>query len=260
MKITWYGTASILLQTNKTSILFDPYMKALPKNFESQSCTQERRRVFMAQKTVFITHGHFDHLGSIKELYANTDGKIYLTKTPYQTLKRKNFPLNLMQKISVGEEIEVGDCKVRAVQGKHVKFIKKDLAIGFFKPKRFKVFWRGLQRTIDYLKYPEKGETLMYEVRVEGKLIQIMGSADLQEGVEYATGADLLILPHQGRKDMDEHNAKIVERLRPKSVLLDHYDNSFPPYSADVPVDNFCMETSKTVPTKKLVEGQTIEI
>ncbi len=260
MKITWYGTASILIETEKTSILFDPYMKALPKNYELKELTENRRNAFIAQKTVFITHGHFDHLSSIKELYKDKDCKIYLTSAPYKTLKKQKFPISKLQQISIGQTIKLDGVKVLALQGKHIRFIKKDLAIGFIKPKRFKVFWRGLKRTIDYLKYPEKNQTLFYELYIEGRLVQIMGSADLDENISYSTGADILILPHQGRKDIDEHNKKIAQQLKPKRILLDHYDNAFPPYSADIPVDKFCEKISKTIPTEKLIEGRTIEI
>ncbi len=260
MKITWYGTASILLEVGDTSVMFDPYLKDLPKDYEPIELLENRKRAFLQQKTVFITHGHFDHLSSINELYNDKDCKIYLTKTPYRTLKREGFPTQKLQEISAGQEICLGDVKVRAIQGKHIEFIKKDLAKGFITPHPPKVFCRGLARTIDYLKYPESGEILFYEIEAEGKRLQIMGSADLAEGVKYPTGADLLILPHQGRKDIDEHNKKIVERLMPKRIVLDHYDDAFPPYSALIPVDDFCAEISKTIPTQKLVEGQTIEL
>ncbi len=183
-----------------------------------------------------------------------------MTKTPYKTLKRQGVDESRLQKISVGEEISVGDIRVRALQGKHVEFIKRDLAKGFITPHPPKVFWRGLCRTVDYLKYPEKGEIIFYEIFAEGKLIQIMGSADLNKNEAYRRGADLLILPHQGRKDIDEHNKRIVGQLQPKRVLLDHYDDAFPPYSAQIPVKDFCLEMSKTIPTEWLIEGQTIEL
>lgn len=87
-----------------------------------------------------------------------------------------------------------------------------------------------------------------------------MGSADLDDSVDYPINADALILAHQGRSDIDEHNQRIVNILKPKRVLLDHYDNSFPPISSNVEVDEFCHIMSKTIPTEKLIEGKTITI
>ena len=90
-----------------------------------------------------------------------------------------------------------------------------------------------------YVKIPENGEILFYEVLCGGKRIQIMGSLNLADDVEYPTGADQLILPFQGRSDLAQYGLKIVQRLKPKEVLLDHYDDTFPPISADIDTTGF---------------------
>ncbi len=260
MKITWFGTASVLIESQETSILFDPYLKDLPKNYEQEYLLEQRKNAFLSQKNVLITHGHFDHISSLKELYSQIPCKIYLTKTPYKSLSSKRFPKNKLCQIQAGDQLDFSGVTVRALQGKHIKFVKKELFLGFFTKKSIKYFWRGLRLTFDYFKYPQKKEILFYEIEAEGKLIQVMGSAELMDNEVYHTGADLLILPHQGIKNIDGHNAKIVERLKPKRVVLDHYDDAFPPYSAQIPVDDFCQNMSKTIPTEKLIEGKTIEI
>ncbi len=258
MKITWYGTASVVLQIGGVTLAFDPFLKDLPKKLKNKELDEGRRLALEGQKTVFITHGHFDHLASVKPLYSQAPCNIYLTKTPYKTLKRLNFPEDSLKEISVGDEVSFGSVRVRAVPGKHVEYIKKEVAASIFK--NLKYLHRSIRLGIDYFRYPDNGEIVMFEVEGEGKLVQIMGSAGLRECFYYKTGADLLILPHQGRSDIDEHNKRIVQRLNPKRILLDHYDNSFPPFSADVPVEDFCLRMSDSIPTQRLIEGQTIEI
>ncbi len=257
MKITWYGTASILIETEQAALMFDPYMKDLPEGKESADTTNARESAFRAQKTVLITHGHLDHLKSIYPLYKDLPCRVYLTKTPYKTLKRRRFPLEKMQQIEAGETLTFGDITVRALQGKHVQFIGKDFWEGF-KNGDIRQLPRALRLGVDYFRYPERGEILVYEIEAEGKTIQLMGSAGLCEGIEYRTGADLLILPHQGRSDIDEHNERIVRALQPKRILLDHYDDSFPPYSKDVPLEAFCEKIGKDIPIDKFIEGQTV--
>ncbi len=68
MKITWYGTASIILQSGQTTLAFDPYLKQLPKDYEPKELFENRAKALSAQKNVFITHGHFDHLSIVKAL------------------------------------------------------------------------------------------------------------------------------------------------------------------------------------------------
>ncbi len=258
MKITWYGTASVILETENTSLVFDPYLKDVPRKKESKEIKENRRQVFSTQKNVLITHGHFDHLASVKSIYQDKDCKVYLTKTPFMTLKKRKFPSDKLQEIHAGDTLFFGDISVRVLAGKHVQFISYDVIKSFFK--RIIYLPRAIRLGIDFFKYPENNETLVYEVFVEDKVIQIMGSAGLRDDVDYTCGADVLILPHQGRHDIDNYNRLIVERLKPKRVLLDHYDDSFPPFSRDINVDNFCDTMSKTVQTEKLKEGQLVEV
>ena len=259
MKITWYGTASILLETENSSILFDPFLKFLPKDYEPKFMLENRLSAFKKQQNIFITHGHFDHLASIKEIYNSLPCSIYLTKAPFNTLAKQKFDTSKLKLIEMNDCVNVGDFSVTALHGKHVKFTNGQVAKSTFEG-MFSSLKRKLEIVKNYLKYPEKSQTVFYEIKCQNKLIQIMGSADLQKGVNYTVGADLLILPHQGRSDIDEHNKKIVERLKPKRVLLDHYDDAFPPYSKNIPTENFCLSLSKTIPTSPLIEGETIEI
>ncbi len=261
MTITWYGTASILITADDESIIFDPYLKRLLKCQETPEQFNQRLNAFQGQKNVFITHGHFDHLGSITQIYKNVGCKIFLTKSPYKRLIKEGINREKLTLISANKEIILSDTfKIRTFPGKHVKLKTSDMIKQTFSLRHLSHPLRKLALSIDYCKYHENGEILFYEIIAEGKRIQIMGSANLSDNVDYPKNADLLILPHQGRSDIDEQNKKIIERLMPKRVLIDHYDDSFPPYSADVFVDDFCAETSKTVPTQKLIEGEKVEI
>ncbi len=264
MKITWYGTASLVIESGNTSLVFDPYLKDLPKGRETEEEFETRKKALAEHSNVLITHGHFDHLSDIKKIYGDLDCTVYLTKTPLETLTKEKFEQSKMREIKFGDSLDFQDFNVKVLKGKHITFVKKEIAkefaLGIFKKTFFKDFSRAMRIGVKFLKYPENDQTVFYEIEVEGKTVQIMGSADLDSEVDYKIGADLLILPHQGRGDIDEHNKKIVERLQPKRILLDHYDDAFPPYSADVPLDNFINEVSKSIPTDKLIEGVTVEI
>lgn len=264
MKITWYGTASLVLETSNASILIDPYTKFLPKGRETEEQTKEREQAFKNQKNILITHGHFDHLSSVPALFLNVDCKVYLTKTPYDTMNKNGFNKEKMQVIDFGDTLTFGDIEVKVLKGKHIKFVKKEIVYGFltgiFKKHAFIDFCRAMKIGKFFFSYPENDETIFYEIRAEGKLIQVMGSADLDENVSYAENADILILPHQGRKDIDVQNKKIVEKLKPKRVLLDHFDDAFPPFTTEVSTKAFIEEVSKITDASTFVECVAVEI
>lgn len=260
MKITWYGTASILLEAAETSLLFDPFLKYLSKGYEPTKLYCQREAAFGNAANVFISHGHLDHLSSVISLYENRPCTVFLTGTPAMTLTKLGFPEAKIHRIVPGDVLHFPGVSVCVYQGKHIQFDTKLILKKVFNLNS----WRHFSRLIHLLQlnfqYRENNEIVFFEIQVEGKRIQIMGSADLADEVEYPTGADALILPHQGRSDIDSHNEEIIRRLNPKRVLLDHYDDAFPPISELVPVDAFCKKMSATVPTENMIEGRPIDI
>ena len=56
MKITWLGTASVRIETEGERILFDPFVQLA--GGENPNCIDD----FWQDRTLFITHGHLDHL------------------------------------------------------------------------------------------------------------------------------------------------------------------------------------------------------
>ncbi len=258
MKLTWYGTASIMLETAESIIAFDPFMKRLPQGAEPQSLADERKAAFLSADKVIITHGHLDHLASVYELYNDRSCNVYASKTPLNTLRAQGFAAERLHLAQPGSILEFSDLSVLVHQGKHVKY---DLGVLLQILGRIssKEDFRQL-RQLSWLNglYPENGETLFFEIIAEGKRMQLMGSAELAVDADYPTGADVLILPHQGRSDIDRHNMRIVHRLKPKRVLVDHYDDSFPPISSRVPAEAFCCEIG--IPAEMMSEGESIFI
>ncbi len=260
MEITWYGTASIYIETSGTSLLFDPFLKYLPEGYDPDELRKQREKAFGTATNILITHGHLDHLSSIPTLYRNKPCTVFVTETPAVTLAKQGFPETKINKITPGDVLQFPDLSVRVYQGKHIRFDARLILQKVFRLSSWKQFSRLVHLLNLNMQYKENSEIIFYEIRTEGKRIQIMGSADLADDVEYPTEADVLILPHQGRSDIDSHNEAIIKKLKPKRVLLDHYDDAFPPVSELTPVDDFCRRMSTNVPTENMIEGKRIRI
>lgn len=262
MKITWYGTASILIESGKDAVLFDPFMKDLPPRMEPVDKTALRLAAFQRQKHVVITHGHFDHLSSIVQLYRDraANMKIYLPPIARDTLLSQQFPAQPLHSIVPGDTVTFGDIRIHVYQGKHIKFDAGLILKTIFRPNLWCHLPRALRIGRTSRQYQEGGQTYFYVIEAEGKQVQLMGSADLDGSVQYPTCADVLILPHQGRSDIDAHNRRIALCLQPKRILLDHYDDTFPPISTEVETDSFCDGVAGMVKAEKMVEGVAVEI
>lgn len=79
----------------------------------------------------------------------------------------------------------------------------------------------------------ENGETLFYVIRAEGKTVFHMGSMNLRDDVDYPSECDMLLLPYNGWEDSFPPAKAVIERLKPKKVLLHHFDNTFPPLTQE---------------------------
>ena len=80
--------------------------------------------------------------------------------------------------------------------------------------------------------------------------------------LKYPTGADLLILPFQGRSDLENYALDIVSRLRPRRILLDHYDDAFPPISDEIPTKDFVrrLREQEGISCDTMVKGRNVHV
>ena len=61
-----------------------------------------------------------------------------------------------------------------------------------------------------------------------------MGSMNLDKNTLYPKYVDYLFLAYQGRSDLHIKILDILKVIKPKKIILTHFDNSFPPISKDV--------------------------
>ena len=228
-KIIWHGTASVELISDFGRILFDPFVplkgSPVPVNIED----------FDGFTDVFVTHGHFDHIASLPEIVKrNPQILIHCTKAPYRTLLRKGVDRKNLHLLHYGDKLTVNGFQISVLHGKHAILPKATI-----------------KRLIYILKHPAKGnipfilrenrvcveddETVFYKIEANEKTICLMGSMNLRDEIEYPVEADLLILPYNGWEDNFPPAVRVIEQLRPKRVLLDHYDDTFPPLT--MPLD-----------------------
>ncbi len=257
MKLRWFTAAAFTLTEGETVLSFDPFL-GLPLGTRWPDLNGG---TFSEVSVVFVTHGHFDHILEMPMLLAGSKAPVYATATPCKTLERHGVPADRLRTIRPGDAVEVGPFRVTAYPGRHCRFDRPLIRQTVWSSR----LWRHLPRALRLLRYlieyPEKGETLFYEVTAGGKRIEIMGSLGLCPEADYPTGADALILPYQGRSDLQDYSLPFVERLRPKAVYLDHYDDSFPPLTADMDTNAFCRRlTDGGVPCRALEPFETIEL
>jgi hypothetical protein len=62
--------------------------------------------------------------------------------------------------------------------------------------------------------FKENGETLIYRIKVEKKIIYLLGSIGVDELSCYPVGCDLLVLPYQGKRKLVLPALEVINRLK----------------------------------------------
>ena len=245
MKIKWLTTASLLITSNDYTVAFDPFMEMPLDKAIDEPGRPELMETYREVDRVYISHGHFDHIYHFQNIYKGTNTPIYGTVAPLISLERDGLDPAQLHLIEPGYKDSFGPWEIEAYQGRHCKFDLPIVVKTLLDP-RTRANLKRLKEIQALRKlYEEEGEMLFYELRAEGKRIQIMGSMGMDPETDYATGADLLIMALQGRSDQDRYAMRFIEALKPKKIFLYHTDDSFPPMSGNVDTLGFEINAKK---------------
>ncbi len=262
MNITWEGTNTLRIEAAGEKLLIDPFVEL--RGGSNPNALSD----FMDADTVLITHGHFDHLVFVTELLTGGDMTVYCSKTPAETLEEYTDGTEGTDQVAVirpGMTIPFGKVLVRVLRGKHIRFDAKLIAQTLLSPRMVRyganlpfLFWAARH-------FPEQAETLVYELEAEGKRIQILGSLGLHPEETYRPGADLLIMPFQGKRNalLVQEADRVIRALAPKRILLSHFDDAFPPISTDVDLrglKRLLKEKYPGIPTVKPTAGRPVRL
>jgi L-ascorbate metabolism protein UlaG (beta-lactamase superfamily) len=232
MEITWYGTANLKVRNEDTEIHFDPYISG---GVSSGRCTGWSCNL---AEDIFITHGHFDHLMDVPELVYGGNYRINCSDTAAESLLSHSVDPLKINVIHPGQQINTGSMVVNVIRGRHSKaglklFLKTFLSPGaVFHPS-------ALMKLLSVHRSFPCGEVFAYHI-VSGEFdIFHIGSMEIDDDTVYPYDVDLLMLPYQGCSDLEGQAVKIIKRIAPRSVLLHHFNDSFPPVSRNIDTSCF---------------------
>ncbi|MDR3305379.1 MAG: MBL fold metallo-hydrolase [Clostridiales Family XIII bacterium] len=248
MNITWHGNASIALESEGTRLLFDPFVP-LPG-----AATPTRPEVFHGFPNILITHGHLDHLLNTPAL-AKNGAVVYCTKTPRITLINAGTDASRIVPVAPGGTLSFGPVRVIALKGKHAKFDPPLVLRTLLSPRMLKYPENRALIRKTHPHFLEKGETLIFKIETEEKTILLLGSMALPPGIvtkDYAR-PDVLILPYQGHTNNLKYAIEMMRELSPRTVLLDHFDDAFPPASRNVDLTPFLAAMKEQRPGIKVI-------
>lgn len=251
IRITWYGTASVRITAGDSQLLIDPFFP-FPESGVSVAAD-----AFAGCSRILVSHGHFDHISSIPGLVC-PDTLISCTDAPYRSLRKMGVADAHLHRIQPGDTFSAGEFRITVYKGNHIRLgacdILKTLCSKRVRQNRNGIFKK--LRTIAACR--EKHESLCYLIEISGRRILILGSLAIAADTAYPERVDLAFFPYQGFGSLCETAAGIYHQLKPKAILLTHFDDTFPPFSSDVDASEFTEYMKERAAVYQLRHGGTL--
>lgn len=219
-KFHYINHACFMIEKNNSAIIFDPFLDGNPEGLQANDIKVDY---------IFISHGHFDHLGSAFEIAKNCDATIISTAEICGLAEAAGCKAHAMH---LGGTFMFPFGKVRVAMAFHGSGVPGGHACGF---------------VVDFYgtKVYFAGDTALYSD------MQLLPQLD---------AFDYAVLPIGGNFTMDPKDAAIAAKfLQAKYVIPVHY-NTWPPITQDVGAYKADVEATTSSKVLIVKPGETIEL
>ena len=237
MKVTFFGTTTLLFDDGKDQIFFDAHMTrpSLMKYIFSSEGTDTKivdEKLALNHvdrlKAIFVSHSHHDHVMDAPYIANKTGATIYGSSSALNVARGGDVAEDKLVEFEGNKTYEVGDYKITVIPSLHSKpnILNNDLGQTIDEP---------LVQPARLRDYKEGGSYDFY-VEAQGKKFMIRPSFNYIEGQMDGYKADYLFLGVAGLQKADSETekkffAETIDKVEPKMVLPLHWDNFFSPLS-----------------------------
>jgi len=249
MEIQWFGTATIKITEGNTALLFDPFISMNP---QVQHTSIED---YTGITDIFITHGHFDHILNVYDVWKLNKSTIYCSTQVADVLLRQGISVQDIRIINHGQVVSIPPLIVKIYKGEHIHFDFHLIIKTLFSVRILKNFDKFLQLLSLNKKMP-MGNVFAYEIINQDKNILHFGSLNYSAHTEYPYKPSMLTLPFQGRDDITTYAIEFVKKFMPHTLFVHHFDDTFPPLSSNVETAKFIEEITRLFPDISVILPQ----
>ena len=263
MRLTYFGTNTLLFQKGASTILVDPHfsrpgvISLLSKiQPDHESITAGLRRVEITNlDAVLITHTHYDHALDAVEIIRQTGGVLLGSESAVNCAKGASLPGQNYRQIKPGDTLTLGSFQIRIHPAQHIPF-----------PAPLSWFLAGKGQISEPLSPPTMfwayapGEILTLQL---DKLL-VFGSAAYSPNAYIDLDVQTVVLGIGGlelksQAYLESLYQEVVLNSGARHVYLSHWDNFFKPLDRPLKPLGLANQTVQKIKSMGEQYGQVVE-
>lgn len=220
--LTYLGVAGWRIDDGAHVLLVDPYFSRA--NVEDGSVMLSPDESLIAQyaparaDAILVGHSHYDHLLDVPSIAKRTGARVIGTESTLNVARAAGVSEERLLLAHAGENFEVGPFSVRAIRGLHSLTGQPDAPIP-----------RAIAMPLPADGYAEGG-TLQYIVRVEGRTILFIGTANFVDVEVEGLRPDIAVIAVGLREKIPDYACRLMRALgKPSLVFTNHFDAHWKP-------------------------------
>jgi L-ascorbate metabolism protein UlaG (beta-lactamase superfamily) len=230
VRVRWLGTAGFAIEHGGTVLLIDPYLtRASLARCVATTLAPDTRlvpRYVPRADAIIVGHTHFDHALDVPAIARATGAVVYGSRSAAALCLASGVARERVRDVEDAAqrgraEVDVGPFRLRFVPSAHSR-----LVLG-------RVPFPG--EIADCAQVPMRAERYRcgavfgVEIRVAGRTIFHLGSAEILARDDLPRGVDLALLCVAGWTSSPDLPERVARALAPRRVLLSHWDDFFRP-------------------------------
>lgn len=248
MLIRFFGNALFTIEHSGFKILIDPFFSRNPKIY------QPKAEDFDDIDAVLITHGHFDHIKDLPALLKRKPSlDIYCTKRVKKNLDKIGCKHGTYYFIGVDDKFNVGPFNVQSISSRHIVFDFPYIAKHAIMPEFYLGLGTTFKTTREHSQLKTDGECIEFLIEAGGETVLVSGSLGKYKNIKHPEKVDVFLLPYNGRWVINKQMLEHVEHIKPKKIIMSHFDATFPPLCLDAKPQRFVDFMKKEIPEIEVI-------
>lgn len=261
VSLTYLGVAGWRLDSGSHTLLVDPFFTRVRAHDDTTVLLPDMAAIAQfapaRADVILVGHSHYDHLMDVPTIAKRTGAIVVGTESTANVARADGVPSEHVLVARGGDTLALGEFEVRVKHGLHSLTGQENVPIP-----------RNVTLPMPASGYGEGG-TLQYVVRVDGRTVLFIGTANVIDGELSGERADVVVMATGLRGKIPGYTCRILRAVgHPHTVLANHFDDFGAPLTPHAPLgdaddradlDAFASEVHECAPDTKVIVPSHLE-